>query len=463
LSLGQLLFQNGELGGSYFMEEVFLSLRLLQQNLLGFLGMEGEGPEEWLLVSLGSVLLLIVYLSFRYVVSRRQPGTPYPEILSSTLQVSEAESTLGDEPVSSAGAAASGREHDIAGGMPDEGPDGQAGPVLLSPEAVLRAEERMPSPSLPEDPPGRLLERLRGRLTKTHDQLIGRLDQIFLRTSSIEPDLLEELEEVLVTADLGVKTSYELVGEVQRQIGESPLTPSELKATLRTRIRSMLDIEAHAFEPDRAKPFVIMVVGVNGVGKTTSIGKLAARLKEDDRGVMLVAADTFRAAAIEQLEIWSRRVGADFVKHKPESDPSAVVYDAMQAAKSRKSDLVIVDTAGRLHTKTNLMEELKKVKRIMDRELEGAPHEILLVVDATTGQNAINQARTFHEAIGVTGIILTKLDGTAKGGVIVGIANELQLPVRFIGIGEQIDDLREFSADLFLEAIFAEPTEGLVH
>jgi fused signal recognition particle receptor len=225
----------------------------------------------------------------------------------------------------------------------------------------------------------------------------------------------------------------------------------------------MLDIEAPAWGTDQAKPFVIMVVGVNGVGKTTTIGKLAARLKSNDRKVMLVAADTFRAAAIEQLQIWSDRVGTDFIKHKPESDPSAVVFDAMQAAKSRNTDLVVVDTAGRLHTKTNLMEELKKVKRIISREMEGAPHEILLVVDATTGQNAINQAKTFDEALGVTGVILTKLDGTAKGGVIVGIAHELKLPVRFIGIGEGVEDLREFDADLFLEAVFAEPEDGWVH
>jgi fused signal recognition particle receptor len=300
-------------------------------------------------------------------------------------------------------------------------------------------------------------------LTKTHDQLIGRLDQILLRTRSDEQDLLEELEEVLVTADLGVKTSYELLGEVQKEIDKKPPRPLELKVALRQKIRSMLDIQAHAFETDQAKPFVIMVVGVNGVGKTTTIGKLAAHLKTNDRKVMLVAADTFRAAAIEQLKIWSDRAGTDFIKHKPEADPSAVVYDAMQAAKSRGTDLVVVDTAGRLHTKTNLMEELKKVKRIMGREMEGAPHEILLVVDATTGQNAINQAKTFDEALGVTGIILTKLDGTAKGGVIVGIAHELKLPVRFIGIGEGVDDLREFDADLFLEAVFAEPGEGLVH
>jgi fused signal recognition particle receptor len=271
------------------------------------------------------------------------------------------------------------------------------------------------------------------------------------------------LEEVLVTADLGVKTSYALLEEVQEKAERRPFEPDDLKTALRNKIRSMLDVEAPAFETDRTKPFVIMVVGVNGVGKTTSIGKLAAHLKAKGREIMLVAADTFRAAAIEQLQIWSDRVGTDFIKHKPESDPSAVVFDALQAAKSRETDLVIVDTAGRLHTKANLMEELKKIKRIMAREQEGAPHEILLVVDATTGQNAIAQARTFHEALGVTGIILTKLDGTAKGGVVVGIAHELGLPVRFIGIGEGVSDMRAFDPNLFLGAVFAEPGEGKLH
>lgn len=329
------------------------------------------------------------------------------------------------------------------------------------PEPVPAAE--LPPASRVEESAESLLERLRGRLARTHDQLIGRLDQILLSTRSADEDLLEELEEVLVTADLGVKTSYELLQEVQKEISRKP-DPLELRTALRQKIRAMLDVEGPAFSPDRAKPFVIMVVGVNGVGKTTSIGKLAAHLKGNDRKIMLVAADTFRAAAIEQLQIWADRAGTDFVKHKPESDPSAVVYDAIQASKSRNTDLVIVDTAGRLHTKTNLMEELKKVKRVIGRELEGAPHEILLVVDATTGQNAITQARTFHEALGVTGIILTKLDGTAKGGVIVGIAHELELPVRFIGIGEGVEDLREFDRDLFLEAVFAEPPgNGLVH
>jgi fused signal recognition particle receptor len=217
----------------------------------------------------------------------------------------------------------------------------------------------------------------------------------------------------------------------------------------------LLDVGHEGLDLDRFRPFVIMLVGVNGVGKTTTAGKLAARFGEErKRKVMLVAADTYRPAAIEQLHKWSDRVGADFVKHQPGADPSAVVFDAMHAAVSRQSDLVIVDTAGRLHTKKNLMEELGRIKRIMGRELDGAPHEVFLVLDANTGQNAISQARTFHESLQVTGLVLTKLDGTAKGGVIVGISNELRLPVRFIGIGEQIYDLREFKPRMFLDAMF---------
>jgi fused signal recognition particle receptor len=307
------------------------------------------------------------------------------------------------------------------------------------------------------------IERLRGRLAKTHDQLIGRLDRVLLRKKAIDLDVLEELEEILVTSDLGVKTSYELLKEIQSVAEARSLVPDELKSILKEKIRSMLLIETSAFEPSRAKPFVIMVVGVNGVGKTTTIGKLAARLKRANQNVMLVAADTFRAAAIEQLEIWADRVGADVIRHQANADPSAVAYDAMHAARSRGADVVIVDTAGRLHTKTNLMEELKKLQRIMDRELEGAPHEVFLVLDATTGQNAIQQARIFHEALGVTGIVLTKLDGTAKGGMIVGIVQELQLPVRFIGIGEGVEDLREFNPHVFLEAIFFDTEDATVH
>jgi fused signal recognition particle receptor len=394
------------------MDQILACLQPARESILRFLGLEETVSEVWLWASLGGCLFLLLYLSVWFLVRKRRTKRPHPDD---------------------------------------------------SPSRGLGEAEGGSVPPAAEEAPENLLERLRGRLAKTHDQLIGRLDQIFVGSGAAERDLLEDLEEVLVTADLGVKTSYALLGEVQKEFDKKPLEPVELKAALRQKIGSMLDIRAPAFDPEQGKPFVIMVVGVNGVGKTTSIGKLASLLKGHDRKVMLVAADTFRTAAIEQLQIWSERAGTDFVKHKPGSDPSAVVYDALQAARSRDTDLVIVDTAGRLHTKANLMEELKKVKRIMSRELEGAPHEVLLVVDASTGQNAINQARTFHEALGVTGIILTKLDGTAKGGVIVGIANELQLPVRFIGIGERVEDLREFDADLFLEAIFGEPEKGWVH
>lgn len=436
------------------MDAIFESLEIVKAQLLRLLGVEQVPSEVWLWVSLACCLLVSAYLVARFAARKRRAKGKPPDLPGKGE--TEAQALPGEE-----------------ASLPEPLKDRQGEPVPSSrtqpggpeveggPEPVPAAE--LPPASRVEESAESLLERLRGRLARTHDQLIGRLDQILLSTRSADEDLLEELEEVLVTADLGVKTSYELLQEVQKEISRKP-DPLELRTALRQKIRAMLDVEGPAFSPDRAKPFVIMVVGVNGVGKTTSIGKLAAHLKGNDRKIMLVAADTFRAAAIEQLQIWADRAGTDFVKHKPESDPSAVVYDAIQASKSRNTDLVIVDTAGRLHTKTNLMEELKKVKRVIGRELEGAPHEILLVVDATTGQNAITQARTFHEALGVTGIILTKLDGTAKGGVIVGIAHELELPVRFIGIGEGVEDLREFDRDLFLEAVFAEPPgNGLVH
>jgi len=307
-----------------------------------------------------------------------------------------------------------------------------------------------------EESEERFLLRLKARIVKTQGQLVGRLDQILFGKGALTLDVLEELEEVLVTADLGVKTSHELLREIQKALGKEQATPEQVREALKQRIGALLSVGAGGLDPDICSPFVIMLVGVNGVGKTTTAGKLASYLGHGDRKMMLVAADTFRPAAIEQLQTWSERVGADFIRHQPGADPSAVVFDAMRAAKSRKSDVVLVDTAGRLHTKKNLMEELKKVKKIMGRELSGAPHEILLVLDATTGQNAIQQARIFHESLGVTGLVLTKLDGTAKGGMIVGVSNELQIPVRFIGIGEQTQDLQEFKPQMFLDAMFGE-------
>jgi fused signal recognition particle receptor len=229
----------------------------------------------------------------------------------------------------------------------------------------------------------------------------------------------------------------------------------KLRAALKDHIRSFLEIPAQAPRvPGPGEPLVIMVIGVNGVGKTTTIGKAAHRYRGQGKKVMLVAADTFRAAAVEQLEIWGERVGADVIKQREGADPSAVAFDALTAALSRRADVVLIDTAGRLHTKSNLMEELKKVRRVIGRKLPGAPHEVWLVLDATTGQNAISQAEMFHEALGITGIVLTKLDGTAKGGIVVGISHQLRLPILFIGIGEGIDDLRPFDASDFVEAIF---------
>ncbi len=421
------------------MDRILESLQPARETVLVFirdsLRLNEAVPEIWIWAGLAFCLFLLVSLLIWPLARRRKPG----------------DRSLGMPP---------SPDTDEAMDEAVPPPARDAPPPSTEP-VVEAAEEAAPAPD--KEAPERFLERLRGRLSKTHDQLIGRLDRVFQGGVPKAGDVIEDLEEVLVTADLGVKTSYDLLEEVRRELDKKSPGPEELKTALRRKIGSMLDVPAPAFETDAAKPFVMMVVGVNGVGKTTSIGKLASHLKAGNREVMLVAADTFRAAAIEQLEIWSSRAGADFVKHKPESDPSAVVYDAMQASLSRGTDIVIVDTAGRLHTKSNLMEELKKVKRIMGREREGAPHEVLLVVDATTGQNAINQARTFHEALGVTGIILTKLDGTAKGGVIVGIANELKLPVRFIGIGERVEDLRAFDRELFLEAIFGEPERGWVH
>ncbi len=302
----------------------------------------------------------------------------------------------------------------------------------------------------------RFFERLRQGLSKTRTGLTGRLDQLILGSKEINEALLEELEEILFTSDLGVATTQELVDLVQRGVARKELdNPEKLKGALKDHIRSFLHVpEIEHKSPGPGEPLVIMVIGVNGVGKTTTIGKAAHHFMATGKDVMLVAADTFRAAAIEQLEIWGERVGAEVIKQKPEADPSAVVFDAISAAASRKTDVVIIDTAGRLHTKSNLMDELRKIHRVTGRKLPGAPHEVWLVLDATTGQNAISQAEMFHKALGVTGIILTKLDGTAKGGIVVGISNQLGLPIRFIGIGEKVDDLRPFDGEEFVKAIF---------
>jgi fused signal recognition particle receptor len=300
------------------------------------------------------------------------------------------------------------------------------------------------------------LGRLKQGLSKTRAGFTGRLDQVLFGKKEISGEFLEDLEEVLFTSDLGVATTQELIQKVQESMARRDLDrPDKLREVLKQQIRTFLDVpEVEHREPAPGEPLVVVMVGVNGVGKTTAIGKTAYLFKEEGKSVMLVAGDTFRAAAVEQLQIWAERVGAEVVKQKEGSDPSAVVYDALSAAASRKTDVVLIDTAGRLHTKTNLMDELEKICRIAGKKLPGSPHEVWLVLDATTGQNAIAQAETFNKALRVTGIILTKLDGTAKGGIVVGICHQLKIPIRFIGIGEKLDDLRPFDASEFVEAIF---------
>jgi fused signal recognition particle receptor len=302
-----------------------------------------------------------------------------------------------------------------------------------------------------------VFEKLKKGLSKTREGFVEKIDRLFLGKKTIDQDLLDELEAVLFAADLGTRTSIQLIEGVQESLKRGELLdPEKVKGFIKQEVLRILQTSEKplAIDFSKTKPFVIMVVGVNGVGKTTTIAKMAHQYSEQKKKVLIGAADTFRAAAVEQLEIWSKRVGADLIKHSNGSDPSAVAFDSIHAAKARNADLVFIDTAGRIHTKINLMEELKKIKRIIGRECPGAPHEVLLILDATTGQNAISQAKLFDEAIGVTGIALTKLDGTAKGGIIVGITEEMKIPIRYIGVGESMDDLREFNASDFVQALF---------
>jgi fused signal recognition particle receptor len=301
-----------------------------------------------------------------------------------------------------------------------------------------------------------LFQRLRQGLSKTRSSFTGRLDRLFLGKKEITDELLDELEEILFTSDIGVATTQELIDSVREKVARKELKdPKKLKLSLKDHILSFLVAPSKEhLEPVPGQPWVILVVGVNGVGKTTTIGKTAHKFKSQGKSVMLVAADTFRAAAVEQLGIWGERTEADVVKQSTGADPSAVVFDALTAAIARKTDVVLIDTAGRLHTKSNLMEELKKVARVTAKKLPGAPHEVWLVLDATTGQNAISQAEMFNEAVGVTDIILTKLDGTAKGGIVVGISHQLGIPINYIGIGEKLEDLRPFEPQDFVKAMF---------
>ncbi len=296
------------------------------------------------------------------------------------------------------------------------------------------------------------LDKLKSGLAKTRKSLVERVETVLLNRK-IDETVLDEIEEILISSDVGVEAAGQIIGMLKDKVRAGVIKDvSNVKAALQEEMSAMLG------NPQpltlSAKPHVILMIGVNGVGKTTTIGKLSSRFRSEGRSVLLAAGDTFRAAAVEQLDIWAQRTGASIIKHQSGSDPAAVAFDAVEAAKSRGSDVVIIDTAGRLHTKSQLMDELKKVDRVIKKAMPGAPHEKLLVIDATTGQNALRQAKIFNEAVGLTGIVLTKLDGTAKGGIIFAIQKEVNIPVKLIGIGEGVEDLRDFDPRDFVAALF---------
>src|SRR5712691_2877281 len=302
-----------------------------------------------------------------------------------------------------------------------------------------------------------VFEKIKDAVKQTKENFTEQIQDLVEGKKEIDPAMLDDLEAIMIGADIGVTTTTDILKSIKDQMSRKTLQDaSELRSAIKEELRKILNVNyTPPKEIPEGNPFVILMVGVNGVGKTTTIGKLAHRFKTNGKSVMLCAADTFRAAAVEQLEIWASRADVPLIKQKAGADPSAVLFDALQSAKSKKIDYVIVDTAGRLHTKHNLMAELEKMTRIANREVPGAPHEVLLVLDATTGQNGLTQAKEFTKSAGVTGLVLAKLDGTAKGGVVTAIAKELKIPIRFVGVGETIDDLVAFSADDFVESLFA--------
>ena len=318
---------------------------------------------------------------------------------------------------------------------------------------------RKSSKDTPEKKAG-LFERMKKALGATKENLITRIELVLSARPVIDEAVLEELEGTLLGADLGTRVTERIMGAIRdKQKRLLIRTPEDARAEIRSQLLAILNTRTGAETPEReGSPQVWMVVGVNGTGKTTTIGKLAARLSQEGRKTLVCAADTFRPAAIEQLTVWAERSGADLIKSRIGMDPSAVLHDALSAAVARSSDVVIIDTAGRLHTKSNLMQELEKMRRVANRKIPGAPHEVLLVIDATTGQNGLSQAHEFMKATGVTGLIVTKLDGTAKGGILFSICQELGIPVRFVGVGESLEDLLEFSPETFVDSLFSEKT-----
>ena len=337
--------------------------------------------------------------------------------------------------------------------------------ISLGLNRAATAEEEAIAARRDEGPEPEFYEKFAEAVASTRENLADRIDSVIGRRE-IDATVLDELEEVLIGADIGAQTSLGIIEKARQQVNRKQLSDvDELKRLIKSELREILDNAEHNRQrgtvasetevPLDVRPYVIMVVGVNGVGKTTTIGKLAHRIKSEGNEVLICAADTFRAAANDQLAIWAERSGVPLVQQKPGTDPSAVLFDSINAAKARNADVLIIDTAGRLHTKTNLMLELEKMRRIAGREVEGAPHEVLLIMDAVTGQNGLEQARQFTKAVPVTGLVLTKLDGTAKGGIVVPIAKELGIPIRYVGVGEQMNDLIEFSAEAYVNGLFA--------
>ena len=337
--------------------------------------------------------------------------------------------------------------------------------ISLGLNRAATAEEEAIAARRDEGPEPEFLEKFATAVAATRENLADRIDTVIGSRREIDAAVLDELEEALIGADIGVATAMEIIEKARQQISRKQLNDvDELKRLIKSELREILDraernrkqgtVASEIEVPLEIRPYIIMVVGVNGVGKTTTIGKLAHQIKSEGNEVLICAADTFRAAANDQLAIWAERSGVPLIQQKPGTDPSAVLFDSIQAAKARNADVLIIDTAGRLHTKTNLMQELEKMRRIASREVESAPHEVLLIMDAVTGQNGLEQARQFTRAVPVTGLVLTKLDGTAKGGIVIAIAKELGIPIRYVGVGEQMNDLIEFSPEAYINGLF---------
>jgi fused signal recognition particle receptor len=416
-----------------------MKFELWLQKIADFLVTAGVAAEDGPMAALALIFLVLTFCSLGIVVL----------LLRRNLRTQKtADEPQDDAPVETPEATGEAEESaEVAD--PSEPIPAEETPVDAEPETVAVEE-------VVEKEPVSLYHRMRQGLAKTRSSLVGRMDDLLGSHVRLDDEFLEEMEELLITADFGMQTTQDLVQALAGRLKEiDPNEPAQLHDVLGEEIRARLKTGSSEWPVPESGPLVIMVVGVNGVGKTTTIGKLAKQFSDQGKKVVLGAGDTFRAAAAEQLEVWGERSGAEVIRHTEGSDPGAVAFDAAKAAVARKADVLILDTAGRLHTKVNLMEELKKVRRVIDREIPGAPHETLLVLDATTGQNALIQARSFQDAVDVSGIVLTKLDGTAKGGIVVAISSQLELPVRLIGIGEGVSDLRHFDADEFVAALFA--------